>query len=61
MEKILTIHEVRRSIDEVYEYLEMVNCHLIDNSIDGYDYDNLRKAWEMLRRLKASKWTNQLL
>ena len=59
--KILTIHEVRRQLEEVYRYLEMFNCHSIDNSIDGYDYDNMRKAWQILQDVNSSKWTNQIL
>ena len=61
MDKILTIHEVRRKIDYVYDVLETVNVHIHDNSLDGLDYDNLRKAWEECRKLKCSNWTNQLL
>lgn len=61
IDKIKTIHEVRRTIDTIYDYLELANAHILDNSIDINDVDNLRKSWELCRELKCAKWTNQLL
>ena len=61
MKKIYTIHEVRRMQEEVYEWLTTFHCHYLDNSVDAYDYDNMRKAWEMMREVISAKWTNQLL
>ena len=61
MNKIYTVHEVRKSIEEIAGYLETANFHIHDNSLDCYDYNNLRKSWEICRSLIASKWTNQLL
>lgn len=57
----MTIHEVRENIDYIYDVLEKCNCHAIDNSLDGFDYNDMRKAWEICRKLKCARWTNQLL
>ena len=59
--RILTIYEVRANIKEVDNILEIVNCHILDNSVDTYDYDNLRKAYQLLRDTFIANWTNQLL
>ena len=61
MKDIMSIYEVRRNIDNIYDTLEMANCHILENSLDIYDYDNLRKAWELCRQLKCSKWTNEFM
>lgn len=61
MNQIKTIHEVRSVINEIDEVLTTVNAHIIDNSIDTADLDNLRKAWNLCRNIRASKWTNQVL
>ena len=61
MNDILTIHDVRRNIDNIYDYLELANCHILDNSLDMYDIENMRKAYELCRILKVSRWTNTVL
>ena len=61
LDKIMTIHEVRKNIDYIYDILETCNSHAVDNFLDGYDYNNLRKAWETCRKLKCARWTNQIL
>lgn len=61
MNQIKTIHEVRSAINEIDEVLTTVNAHILDNSIDSADLDNLRKIWNICRTLRASRWTNQLL
>ena len=61
MEKILTIYEVRTIIRSIYDTLETLNNHMIDNSVDMYDQNNVRIAWEQCRKIMSAKWTNQLL
>lgn len=61
MKRVLTIYEVRRDIKTIFDTLEIVNCHIIDKSLDTYDYDNLRKAYDICRNIIASNWTTQIL
>lgn len=61
MNDVMTIHEVRTRIKSIYDTLEMLNCHMLDNSIDIYDINNVRIAWEDCRKIMSSKWTNQLM
>lgn len=59
--KILTIHEVRRRIESIYNTLETLNCHAVQGTLCSGDYDEMRKAWENCREVMSSRWTNQLL
>ena len=58
---ILTIYEVRRNIREANELLKIVNSHIHDNSVDTFDYDNLRVAYQLLAETFSARWTNQIL
>lgn len=63
MDKLLTIHEVRKALDSDYLKLEEVYSHTISNSnmLDTYDIKELKIILESLRIVCTSKWTNEVM
>ena len=57
MDKVLTIHEVRKDLEKAQEFAEKINKSYIDGkNLESYD---VRSVYELLRNVNASRWTNE--
>jgi hypothetical protein len=57
--EILTIHEVRRILDNSLQIITVVNSKYIDGKMP--ESSDLRELYENLRKVATSRWTNQVL
>lgn len=57
MDKVLTIHEVRKYLETAQEFAEKINKAYIDGkNLDSYD---IRSVYEFLHKVNSSRWTNE--
>ena len=63
MNDALTIHEVRRTLDNDYLKLEEMYAHILSNSnmLDTFDIKELKQVVESLRKVCTTKWTTEYM
>lgn len=59
-DNVMSVTDVRTVLRDIENVLTTFNTHILDNTIDCYDYDNIRKAWLWCRDISASKWTSDI-